>query len=345
VLLLGAIATVPALVYGQQDTEKHFYDKSLHSSSRGLMYWYAKENGGLERITGIPFTQLACNNCHVRSCDTCHAEGDAKKMSYSTATARSEAACSKCHDMKSRKAALRNPNSPDSDVHFAKGMKCMQCHTAREVHGDGIEYTSLHAPGAMDARCENCHPSVKCAAGRIHGGKLDCNACHARDVNSCYNCHFDTKINDKKSVSLPLKDTVFLVNHNGKVTTGVIHTLIYQNRTLIIFAPAFSHSITRKARQCDECHGASIPTQMQAGTLKLVTWDGKELKTPGGIVPVLDGYNWNFPFLNYENGQWVAAPNAAAPLINYSAYASPMNAAQLEKMVQKQTAKTPATTR
>jgi hypothetical protein len=144
-LLLGAITITSARVHGQQNPDKQFYDTSLHSSSRGLMHGYAKENGGLERITGIPFTQTACNGCHVRSCDTCHAEGDAKSMKYSVAVARSEAACYKCHKMKSRQAALENPASPDVDVHFAKGFKCMQCHSAREVHGDGIEYASLRA--------------------------------------------------------------------------------------------------------------------------------------------------------------------------------------------------------
>jgi hypothetical protein len=339
-VLLGTIAAVPPRVYGQQNSDKQFYDASLHSSSRGFMHVYAKENGGLERITGIPFTQLHCNGCHVRSCDTCHAEGDSKKMKYSVAVARSEAACNKCHNMKSRKVALENPSSPNSDVHFAQGFKCMQCHTVREVHGDGVEYASPRAPGAMDARCENCHEL--CASGKIHGGKVDCNACHARDVNSCYNCHFDTRIKEKKSVSLPLKDTLFLINSNGKVTTAALHTFIYQNRTLITFAPAFSHSVTRKARQCGECHGAAIPVQMQAGTLKLITWDGKELKTPGGVVPVVAGYNWNFPFLNYENGHWVAASNAVAPFVNYSRFSSPMSAEQLEKMAEKQTATMPA---
>jgi hypothetical protein len=340
-LFLGAIASVSTLVYGQQDSSKQFYDKSLHASSRGLMHGYAKENGGLEGLTGIPFTQTACNGCHVRSCDTCHAAGDATKMSYSIATARSEAACYKCHNLKSRKAAIENPGSPDSDVHFAKGMKCMQCHTAREIHGDGVEYASLRAPGAMDARCENCHQNVQCASSKIHGGKLDCNACHARDVNSCYNCHFETRIRENKSVSLPLTDTVFLVNYAGKVTTATLHTFIYQNRTLIAFAPFFSHSVTRKPRQCGECHGTSLLAAMQSGSLKLVTWDGKELKNQRGVVPVIDGYNWNFPFLNYEKGQWVAAPEAAPPLVNYSGYSSPMTAAQLEKMARKQTT-TPA---
>jgi len=33
--------------------EKNFYEKSLHYTNKGLEYWYSKEQGGLERLTGI----------------------------------------------------------------------------------------------------------------------------------------------------------------------------------------------------------------------------------------------------------------------------------------------------
>ena len=77
-VFMGAIlCTCPVALLSQDSapgTEKSAYQNSLHYTGRGLELWYAKEHGGPERITGIPFTQLSCNNCHVRSCDSCHAQ-------------------------------------------------------------------------------------------------------------------------------------------------------------------------------------------------------------------------------------------------------------------------------
>ena len=41
------------------------------------------------------------------------------------------------------------------DVHFTKGMACIDCHTEREMHGDGRIYAKRHYE--VEVRCENCH--------------------------------------------------------------------------------------------------------------------------------------------------------------------------------------------
>lgn len=45
------------------------------------------------------------------------------------------------------------PQTPD--VHFARGMACIDCHTEREVHGDGQIYAKRHYE--VELRCETCH--------------------------------------------------------------------------------------------------------------------------------------------------------------------------------------------
>jgi hypothetical protein len=340
--LLLAVSVLSILLFGQeqkQSPDKNFYENSLHYSNQGLQHWYAKENGGLERITGIPFSTLTgCNKCHVRSCDTCHAQ-DSKNgtVSYSTAVARSEAACEKCHGIESQEFARKNPGDPTADVHFARGMKCMDCHSIREVHGDGTPYASMQSPGALDVRCENCHKDLsKCPSNAVHGGKVDCTACHVREISSCYNCHFEKRVAEGKSLSLPLKGSLFLINHEGKVTLGNLHTFIYQNKTMITFAPAFPHSIMKKGRTCEECHGTPIVRQVQAGSFVPVRWENAALKNANGIIPVVDGYNWRFPFLDYADGKWIPAEHAAQPLLNYAGYAKPLTREQLSKMAQPQ---------
>ncbi len=45
------------------------------------------------------------------------------------------------------------------DIHFEKGMHCVDCHTSVEVHGDGHIYST--AKGQLDIHCVDCHGSVR----------------------------------------------------------------------------------------------------------------------------------------------------------------------------------------
>jgi hypothetical protein len=325
---------IRAMVQDKTPKVTNFYEHSLHYTNRGLEYWYNKEQGGLERITGIPFSELPCARCHVRSCDTCHQKEADGNAAYSLEPARSQEVCQNCHGIESLAELIKNPDSPAADVHFKKVMKCLDCHTAREIHGDGTPYNSVQDPGALDAKCENCHKpeGLKCPGLNAHQGRLDCNACHVRDLPSCYNCHFDTRIKEEKSVSLPLKNLLFLVNHEGKVTLGSLHTFVYQNKTMITFAPSFPHAIMKVGRTCPDCHGTPLIRGLKEGGLSLVRFENGELKNVQGIVPVLAGQKWNFVFLNYDNGRWLPLENPAEPLVNYAGYCTPITEEQLAKL-------------
>lgn len=41
------------------------------------------------------------------------------------------------------------------DIHFSAGMDCIDCHTSREIMGDGYASASLH--GQLEVTCEDCH--------------------------------------------------------------------------------------------------------------------------------------------------------------------------------------------
>jgi hypothetical protein len=43
-----------------------------------------------------------------------------------------------------------------ADIHFERGMECIDCHTWREVMGDGTIY--LHEEDQVEIGCEDCHP-------------------------------------------------------------------------------------------------------------------------------------------------------------------------------------------
>lgn len=108
------------------------------------------------------------------------------------------------------------------DVHHAKGLACIDCHTAEETMGDGKRY--LHEEEATRVRCTTCHlppgaapaPVLANAAPRPDGtvevrSKLDgslhvatmpsprctekhhervaCASCHSAWVHRCVGCH------------------------------------------------------------------------------------------------------------------------------------------------------------
>ncbi len=337
-IVISALMISGLCIYGtDQDKnplrEKNFYENSLHFTNKGLEYWYSKEQGGLEKITNIPFSELPCSRCHVRSCDTCHRKDVDGKPTYSLEPTRAQEVCQNCHALESLDKARKNPEDPTVDVHFRKGMKCLDCHTAREVHGDGTPYNSMQDPGALDTRCDKCHSQIsKSPSHEVHKGKLDCNACHATEMTSCFNCHFDTRLKEGKSVSIPLKNLHFLINHEGKVTLANFHTYVYQNKTMITFAPGFTHSVAKAGRKCDECHDTQIIKDIKKNKFYPVVFDKGEVKNVTGMVPVLEGVKWNFVYLNYENGKWVLIDNPAEPLINYSGYSGPLTREQFDRL-------------
>jgi len=49
----------------------------------------------------------------------------------------------------------RNATAMTPDIHFAKGMDCIDCHTSRDVMGDGYAYENMYLQ--TEITCEDCH--------------------------------------------------------------------------------------------------------------------------------------------------------------------------------------------
>jgi hypothetical protein len=129
-----------------------------------------------------------------------------------------------------------------------------------------------------------------------------------------------------------IQNSAFLINHNGKVTLGNMISYVYQNKTMITFAKVFGHSIKKQGRSCPECHRTKIIQAISNGTFKLTRWEDDSLKNSTGVIPVLDGYDWDLVYLNYENGKWVPFVPSSDPLLNYSGYCSPISQEQFDKL-------------
>ena len=341
ILISAVIFGISVPVFSQGNSEPEcIFKSSLHYTSAGMSYWYDKSHGGLETVTGVPYDDLKCKNCHIPNCDVCHKEEKNGKASYSNAAAKDQAMCLKCH---AREASImkidQKRNTPD--VHFASGMQCTDCHTAREMHGDGIKYTSMKQPGATDVKCEQCHDKInRTVSHTIHGNRLDCKACHVRQVVSCTNCHFETMIKEGKRVAIPVSGWEFLMNSNGKVTSANMQTFVAPgNKTFLIFAPQFSHSVAKQGKKCEECHNTTNSKNVNEGTINLTWLENGKMEQINGVIPVVEGVRYNSVFQNYENGKWTPIENPEIPKIQYVGFGSPLTKDQLNKLMKTQRSK------
>ncbi len=51
----AAIAAATSAQEAKPRIDESFYAKSLHYTNRGIEFIYSKEQGGVERLTGVPF--------------------------------------------------------------------------------------------------------------------------------------------------------------------------------------------------------------------------------------------------------------------------------------------------
>ncbi|MDQ1333704.1 MAG: hypothetical protein QG552_654 [Thermodesulfobacteriota bacterium] len=343
-IIVGTFAVIVAVlgfgIAGAQEITDCFYLKSLHYTARGMSYWYETKQGGLETLTKVPYDKLGCKGCHNGGCDVCHKaeteQKDCKIAAYTKEAATKQAMCLKCHAREKSMIGIDH-KAQQEDVHTAQGMVCTDCHSTREMHGDGTPYVSMKQPGAMQTQCENCHDDLKpTEAHTVHKDRLDCKACHVRHVVSCTNCHFDHMAKTGERKARPVSGWVFLMNYEGKVSSATMQTfLVGENKTFLMFAPHMSHSIMKKGRDCETCHATEIVDQVRKGALKL-TWltDGK-LSSLKGVIPVVDGVDYGCAYDDFVDGKWVPIENPPKPPVQYVGYGTPLSQEQLANMAKK----------
>ena len=231
-----------------------------------------------------------------------------------------------------------NKKENTEDVHFVGGMTCMDCHTSREMHGDGVGYISMKQEGVMDVTCEQCHDNIgKTTSHTIHGDKLDCKSCHVRQVVSCTNCHFETMVKEGKRVAIPVSDWEFLMNYNGKVTSANMQTFVVAgDKTFLMFAPQYSHSVSKEGKKCEDCHANTNVEKVAKGTIDLTWLENGIMEHVKGVIPVIDGVKYNSVYQNFENGSWVPISNPQSPKLQYAGFGTPLSREQLNKLVTSQ---------
>jgi hypothetical protein len=328
--LLIIVMVLPQLGVG---ADEPCFNKSLHYTGAGMRHWYETE-GGFMDVTKIPYDDLDCKSCHVKSCDPCHVEKTEGACAYSAETAKKSETCLKCHTRENLTIQY-GKGSNMLDVHFATGMACGDCHKSEDVHGQGKVYKSMRDPGAVGTECADCHEITDdIRAHKVHSKNVDCAACHIKNTTACMNCHFDgfLETGSRKGMFLPLEKWTFLVNYEGKVTTGTVMSLVYKDNKFLVYAPYFSHSVQKKGRECSDCHGNAAAALMKEGKSVPVMQfkDGKAVHWEGVIPAVPE--KLSYAYLNKVDDKWVPIKNDRTATVQFAGYGKPLTEDQLKKL-------------
>ncbi|MBL0715044.1 MAG: hypothetical protein JJV98_15240 [Desulfosarcina sp.] len=350
VSLIILLATATSLTADSKEASEtgcltSFFTKSLHYTGEGMRRWYEADNGFMQ-ITGIPYDQLNCKSCHVKSCDQCHLKKKRAKSVFKRSKAKDMNTCMPCHGREGLTFKFDGERG-QLDVHVASGMVCADCHRHYDVHGDGRFRSSMRDQKGVRADCRTCHidsagdspefdPDTE--SHSVHGTKLDCSACHVQNTTACYNCHFERYLETgrKKGNYIPMQDWLLLINYNGQITSGSVMSLVYQNKKFLAYVPYFTHSVTAAGRQCEDCHANPAVRAMQQGKkVKVVDFKKGKTITWKGVVPVADG-KLDWVFLNRTDSGWEKIESADEPTVQYAAYGRPLTDEQMHALYEEQ---------
>ncbi len=315
------------------------YPKSLHNTGEGMRYWYEGE-GGFMSISGIPYNDLDCKNCHVTSCGQCHEEQVPEKISKDALTrALDQNTCLGCHTRE--KATINLGKKTDAvDVHFAMGMTCIDCHPVEDIHGDGTRYNSMRDTGAVKAACGDCHTidNGTLQASRshtIHKGKLECSSCHVKKSTTCLNCHFQKFMETGKrkgNFIPPVMKWAMLINYKGKVTLGNVQTLVYKGKKFAAYVPYHTHAVQTNGRLCEECHNIETVKEIRAGKkIRMMDFVKGKIVHFEGVVPVVDNA-MEWICLDKKGDTWVPLKTSCEMVIQYAGHGRPITRKQLRSM-------------
>ncbi|RPJ58862.1 MAG: hypothetical protein EHM12_07435 [Dehalococcoidia bacterium] len=177
------------------------YKDSLHYTTHGQKHgvsgrFSAKEAG----IFNEKVFEKSCRSCHA-SCGDCHVRSPAIG-GISTGMLKGHAftkkddgkTCAMCHGGRVY-PEFTGDYGGSADIHYQKGMVCLDCHKGAEFHGNGVPYKSRHEIKERPS-CTNCHKAGNektekaKTAHTNHKGRLSCYACHSGGAyRNCYDCH------------------------------------------------------------------------------------------------------------------------------------------------------------
>ena len=213
----------------------------------------------------------------------------------------------------------------------------------------------MREKGAINAKCENCHTkegsdapafNMDITAHKTHNKSHHCAACHVQSTMACLNCHFGEFLATKKKKGnfIPAKDWLLLINYDGRVTSGTAMTFVHKKmdkpnasgEPFVVYAPYFTHSGSKKGRDCDSCHGTEAVKHMYTGSrLQMSIYNNGKLECFDGVAPVVP-HLLKWEYLDKKDGKWVVMPVNEEVKHQMACYGTGITKDQLRKLAEPQ---------
>jgi hypothetical protein len=251
------------------------YKKSLHYTTIGQRNRVVKRMSKEEtKIFDEKVFEKSCRSCHA-TCGDCHVKspsigGVSVGLINKHKFVRKDEGktCAFCHGGRVY-PEYTGEYGGNADVHYQKGMMCMDCHTMDEMHGDGKAY-AFKEEVRDRPRCTDCHEpgretKLTARVAHIkHSQTASCFACHsAGEYRNCYGCHLGGGSEAKPGFFLGTSPR----NRREITTLRIIPTVRESFKPAGIQQANFDalpnywdapiHNIrkrTERTRNCDTCH-------------------------------------------------------------------------------------------
>jgi len=251
------------------------YQLSLHYTTSGM------KNGVRPRFSAPEAAmydekvfEQSCRSCHA-SCGDCHVKSpiisgvNVGLLAGHEFVKKDEAkTCALCHGGRVY-PEFTGEYGGNADVHYQKGMSCVDCHKAEEFHGNGMAYTDRRSVETKPS-CVACHaPGSETTdkakeAHADHGDLVSCSACHSSaEYRGCASCHlgegatsspqFILGSNPRKEGQLTTLRLVPTVRDTFK-KVGIKQENFDSTPNLWDTVPHNTRKRTERTRDCGTCH-------------------------------------------------------------------------------------------
>lgn len=251
------------------------YKTSLHYTTAGLMHGVSGRMSDQEKkVFGEKVFEGSCRSCHA-SCGDCHVKSPVVS-GVNTGLIKSHAfvrrdegrTCALCHGGRVY-PEFTGDYGGAADVHYQKGMICLDCHKKTQSHGDGNTYATRQdmkdKPSCVSCHKEKQEKTAKArSAHATHAKKVSCQACHASaPYRNCYDCHLGKGAQAKPGFILGLNPrdkktvTTLRVVPTARDTLKDAGISMHQYDTLPNYWNTSPHNIrkrTERTRSCEVCH-------------------------------------------------------------------------------------------
>jgi hypothetical protein len=245
------------------------YGTSMHYATAGLKNDVRPRFSPTEakRFDGKVF-EVSCGDCHVKS-PRVGGVGIGLIDGHKFTKKNEGKTCAFCHGGRVY-PEFTGDYGGNPDVHYEKGMMCMDCHKKAEMHGDGVAYATKQEVKDRPS-CVKCHDKLgqeKLLTTKIahttHRDKVTCQGCHsAGEYRQCYSRHAGAGATSKPGFILGLNPrdgktlTTLRLIPTMRDTFAKVGIKMENFDALPDYRDSPVHNIrkrTDRTRSCDACH-------------------------------------------------------------------------------------------